>query len=109
MVSLDQLYVELLRLGLILLRNAVDSGNSDWSRQEVEHLHEVPSLIGDRNRFHHLGYWDMSQGSYLDWVHRQNVDRQNEILAFYQTVWTKMAPIMDSLQKRTDEANFLSQ
>ena len=98
MESLDHLYIEILRLGLILLRNAVASGNIEWSVQEVEHLHEVPSLIGDANPVHHLAYWDMSQGSYREWVQRQDPDVQDCILAFYESIWIKMRPLMTELQ-----------
>ncbi|MCX7388712.1 MAG: hypothetical protein NTX48_18775 [Planctomycetales bacterium] len=101
MKSLDYLYIEILRLGLILLRDAVQSGNSEWSRQEVEHLHEVPSLIGDMNSWHHLAYWEMSQGPYREWVQQQDADVQDCIFAFYETVWTKMRPHMTEITSRT--------
>ena len=98
MKPLDYLYIEIMRLGLILLRNAVDSGNNEWSRQEVEHLHEVPSLVGNPNPSHHLAYWNMSQGSYREWIQRQDPDLQDCILAFYESTWAKMRPLMTELQ-----------
>ena len=100
--QLDGLYIELLRLGLLLLRQSIDSGNLDWSRQEVEHLHEVPALIGDSNPIHHCGYWNWSQGPYREWVSAQDSDVQDSILAFYETVWTKMKPVMDELLHRIE-------
>jgi len=103
MSRLDCLYLELLRLGLILLRDAICSKNEEWSRHEVEYLHEVPGLIGESNLAHHCGFWDTIHSSYKEWVNTLDENLQEEILTFYEPVWREMEPLMLQIKHQFEQ------
>ena len=56
MQELDKLYLAILQSGLAAIRNASHKGGVDYIREEAEHLHEIPSLIGENNIQRHLYY-----------------------------------------------------
>ena len=68
LTELDQVYIELLQVGFIVLRQAVDSGNNDWVNAEVEMLHNIPSLVGEKNSHRHQHYWNAERPQYIKWI-----------------------------------------
>lgn len=63
--SRDQAYLELLHYGLVLLRNFARGGRLEFCPVEAEHLHEIPTLIGDPNDNRHEYYLCGTRGLYL--------------------------------------------
>jgi hypothetical protein len=61
----DRAYLDLLHYGLVLLRNFAHSGRVELCRIEAEHLHEVPTLIGEANERRHVYYLRGTRGLYL--------------------------------------------
>jgi hypothetical protein len=61
----DRAYLDLLHHGLVLLRNSAHCGRLDLCRIEAEHLHEIPTLIGETNEHRHLYYLRGTRGLYL--------------------------------------------
>ena len=95
MNELDSLYVQLLRIGLPALRNAAQNGDLEHCQVEAEHLHEIPSLIGEANLRCHLLYMNKTRGRYLEWAsncHRASVD---ELVDFwYSSIWSQISELL---------------
>jgi len=61
----DKAYLTLLHCGLVTLRNIAHSGEIDFCRIEAEHLHEIPTLVGEPNERRHEYYLRGTRGLYL--------------------------------------------
>ena len=70
MTSRDQIYIEILRFGLQRLRDCSELGLIDYCRVESEHLHNLPSLIGEKNEGRHEYYFQQERTLYLERVNR---------------------------------------
>ena len=91
MNQLDALYVKLLSLGFVVLRQAVRSGDSDWIDAELEMLHNVPSLLGEENIERHRYYWFTERQHYIDWASERELPK-SRMLTYYEPVWSAMEP-----------------
>ncbi len=60
-----QAYLDLLARGLVLLRDSAHAGRIDLCRIEADHLHNVPSLLAERNEGRHEYYIRGERGLYL--------------------------------------------
>jgi hypothetical protein len=60
----DKAYLNLLHCGLVMLRNVTHSGQIDLCRIEAEHLHEIPTLVGEPNENRHEYYLRGTRGLY---------------------------------------------
>lgn len=92
MTERDLIYVEILRFGLISLRNHAVPGGFDYCAIEAEHLHEVPSLIGEVNEGRHEYYLRGHRQYYLE-----RIDQSEESLGFvlrrYHELWPELEAI----------------
>jgi hypothetical protein len=61
----DQAYLALLHSGLVMLRNVAHAGQIDLCHIEAEHLHEIPTLIGEGNEARHEYYLRGTRDLYL--------------------------------------------
>lgn len=62
---LDSAYRDLLTFGLLRIRDLCDQGNSAEARIEAEHIHNVPSLIGEGNKHRHAYYLEKERFLYM--------------------------------------------
>ena len=98
MSELDTLYRKLLHLGFIVLRQAVESGNSDWLNVELEMLHNVPSLIGEENPHRHQYYWTSERVAYIDWItHSGQAEAISRMRTYYEPIWNEMESLVADL------------
>jgi len=88
----DQLYIEILRFGLISLRNQTLSGEFSYCAVEAEHLHEIPSLIDETNEARHDYYLCAHRGHYLERVD-QTKESISFVLARYRELWPQLEAI----------------
>jgi hypothetical protein len=95
MTERDAIYVEILRFGLIGLRNSAQSGQIDYCAVESEHLHNIPSLIGETNELRHQFYYEQERTLYLE-----RLDREIWGVAFtlgrYEELWKRLGEINES-------------
>jgi hypothetical protein len=61
----DKAYLNLLHFGLVMIRNVTHSDRIDLCRIEAEHLHEIPTLVGEPNERRHVFYLQGTRGLYL--------------------------------------------
>jgi hypothetical protein len=62
----DKAYLTVLHCGLVMLRNLARSGQIDLCRIEAEHLHEIPTLLGELNEGRHEYYLRGTRELYLE-------------------------------------------
>jgi hypothetical protein len=95
MTELDNLYLAILRCGLAAIRNASNNGDIAYCKAESEHLHEMPSLIGEGNMVRHHYYATKQRAAYLEWIAKHGRD---DVRAFvdmwYASAWKKMDALL---------------
>jgi hypothetical protein len=95
MDELDRLYARLLQVGLLVLRQAIESGNQEWARAEAEFLHNVPSLLGEDNVERHRYFWNEERNYYLDWINtRGSEESRSRMRTFYEPIWNDLGPLI---------------
>jgi hypothetical protein len=88
----DRAYLDLLHNGLVLLRNFAHGGRVKLCRVEAEHLHEIPTLIGEANEFRHEYYLRATRGLYLQQLRELGATEYLEQLAIWYTpAWRVLA------------------
>jgi hypothetical protein len=98
MTKLDDLYRQFLQFGFVVLRQALDAHDSEWMTAEVELLHNVPSLIGEKNPSRHRYFWDQERTAYLDWVRAPGRELQKSRMAtYYEPLWKEMENCVTNL------------
>jgi hypothetical protein len=96
MKLLDPIYLQLLGHGLLILRNAAYAKDIEWCEREADHLHNIPSLIGDDNVHRHTYYVHQEARSYAKWVDNANrPDLLGWVQLLYMPLWTKMIAILE--------------
>lgn len=98
----DQIYVQILHHGLLRLREAAHMSLNSYCEVEADHLHNLPSLIGETNELRHVYYFEQERTLYL-----QRVDRSVPGIEFtlnrYRELWEELAKITDAADKPTSE------
>ena len=84
----DQIYVQILHVGLLALHNASYGGDAAYWKIESDHLHNLPSLIGDPNEHRHAYYFDQERVAYLDAV--QGTTVHDFTLIRYRELWAQL-------------------
>jgi hypothetical protein len=98
MAELDPLYAQFLTVGFVVMRQAVESGNSDWIDAEMELLHNVPSLIGEGNAKRHKYFWSKERARYIEWVSTPGREWQkSRMLTYYEPIWDEIEPLVTRL------------
>lgn len=98
MNTLDSYYVHLLRVGFIVLRNAIDSKDDLWLGAEFEFLHNVPSLIGEENIERHRYFWVHERDTYLSWIEKDGSDyAKSRMRTYYKPILDEMAEAMEDI------------
>ena len=91
-IKIQHAYSELLSRGLLLLRDSGNSGNIAWVKFEIEHLHNIPSLIFDPNKLRHQYYFDVERVAYLENVCKSNDTRLQRLSRmYYDELWELVA------------------
>jgi hypothetical protein len=92
---LDYLYVEILKFGIVSIRNASCGGDLDYCRAESEHLHEIPNLIGSDHMSSHVYHATGCRRLYLDWVEKSGRDQLGEsVRTHYEPLWRQIDEIL---------------
>lgn len=101
MDELNSLYIQMLHFGLHLLQHAVLLEDSEWSKAEVELLHNIPSLINETNDFRHIYQWDTTRAMYIEAVSKtQRELPRSRMKIIYQPLWNEMEPIIEKMKAK---------
>lgn len=95
MSELDKLYIAILQSGLAAIRNAAIQGDLEYCKVESEHLHELPSLIGESNMNCHMFYVTNTRKVYMAWASTCGREAVRDMLQyFYSAPWKKMDELL---------------
>jgi hypothetical protein len=89
MTERDQIYIKILKYGLQRIRDCSELGLIAYCAVESEHLHNLPSLVGEKNEHRHTYYFQKERTLYLE-----RVDRTTPGIDFtlnrYSELWDKL-------------------
>lgn len=90
----DRAYLDLLHHGLVLLRDFACRGRMEGCLIEAEHLHEIPTLIGEANEHRHVYYLRGTRGLYLQRL-RELGDAAylEQVSIWYASPWRVLAQV----------------
>ena len=89
----DEVYRDILHFGLLHIRNAGYSGDARSCEIEADHLHDLPSLIGEENELRHQYYYDQERTLYLERMAVQDstgAERARFTLERYCDLWAEL-------------------
>jgi hypothetical protein len=89
--SLDDDYRAILRLCAVLARNASYEESPARVRAELEHLHNIPSLMGESSVMRHYDYLHRIVSSYVRWLDENRPEAAATVRADLGPVWKRMA------------------
>ena len=64
MTERDKAYLAILCFGLQRIRDAAEQGYTAYCAVEADHLHNIPSLIGEKNEHRHTYYIEKEKELY---------------------------------------------
>src|SRR5688572_11024743 len=88
----DAIYLHILHFGLVRLRDTAGCGNAAYCAVEADHLHNLPSLVGESNEHRHDYYFDKERPFYLERVDR-SVPGIEFTLARYAELWQRLSEL----------------
>ena len=105
MTTLDSFYSQLLRVGFLVLRQAVDSDDPAWVNAEIELLHNVPSLLGEGNFRRHRYFWRKERTHYIEWVLNGGGElAKSRMRTFYEPIWEEMeSSVLELIEQHETE------
>ena len=93
MTERDAIYVQILHYGLLRIRDSAAIGHFQHCAIESEHLHNIPSLIGETNEERHLYYFNKERIYYLERVDR-SLPGLDSTLRRYVELWARLIEII---------------
>jgi len=93
--SSDSVYLEILSWGLLRIRNLCDDQKWNHVRTEAEHLHNIPSLIGEKNVHRHIYYFREERDRYLKQMALELPDlMSDDPVRIYEPLWERLRCLM---------------
>lgn len=90
--SRERAYLDLLDHGLVMVRNFAHGGQIDLCRIEADHLHNIPSLLGESNEHRHVYYIVKERGLYLQRLRELGAAEYLEtVSSWYSEPWQVLA------------------
>jgi hypothetical protein len=84
--------LDLLHRGLVLLRNSAHLGQTALCRIEADHLHNIPTLLGETNEHRHVYYIKQERGLYLERLRElEATEYLEQVGIWYSEPWWVLA------------------
>ena len=101
MDELNSLYIQMLHVGMLVLRQALSEGDKEWADAEVELLHNVPSLINEPDACHHEYFWNATRAHHVEWASKPGHERaKSRMKTYYEPLWVQMEPIINEMTQQ---------
>ena len=85
--ELNDAYLSILTIGLINIRNFAFNKQIKLCEVEADHLHNIPSLIGEMNINRHIYYMDKEVPSYLHYISLADYEYKDFPMTIYKNSW----------------------
>jgi len=95
MTERDAIYVQILQHGLLRIRDSAALGHLQYCAAESEHLHNIPSLIGESNEHRHVYYFSQERAHYLEHVDR-SIPGLDFTLRRYEELWAQLQQLNEA-------------
>ncbi len=95
MTERDRIYIEILGFALPQIRNAAQAGLVEYCAVEADHIHNLPSLIGESNELRHAYYLDAEREWYLERVDR-TLPHVQWLLRRYAELWSELESLKNA-------------
>jgi hypothetical protein len=107
MRSRDEIYIDILHAGLLFIRAAGWSNNVRICEIEADHLHNIPSLIGEKNDLRHRYYFDVERMSYIERIAKENVPSElsRGTADRYRAFWEELAEFYENERKGVSQSS----
>lgn len=92
MTERDAIYIQILHYGLLRIRDSAALGYLPYCAVESEHLHNIPSLIGETNEHRHVYYYDQERALYLEHLDR-SIPGLDFTLCRYEELWNRLGQL----------------
>ena len=90
----EQAYLDLLHRGMVMVRNLAERGQLELCRVEADHLHNIPTLLGESNERRHVFYIVKERGLYLQRLRELSATEYLESVAiWYSGPWRVLASV----------------
>lgn len=87
----DDVYLDILSFGLLVIRAEATKGNVEACMIEADHLHNIPSLIGETNQSRHQYYFDLERTLYIDRCEKlASTEEAKFALKRYRELWAEL-------------------
>lgn len=91
MSKIDSIYLKLIMIAGVRIRNLCDLRLYDEVRIEAEHLHEIPSLISDPVCYGHFFYLRVHRKRFVDAMKTTATSESlAQIAETYESLWTQL-------------------
>ena len=88
----ERAYLDLLHFGLVWVRDLAYEGQVELCLIEADHLHNIPSLVGETNEHRHVYYIVEERGLYLNRLRELGAtERLQQSSTFYSGPWRVLA------------------
>jgi hypothetical protein len=95
----DEAYKILLHHGVVRLRELLHLGKSELALIEVEHLHNVPSLIAEANLRRHEYYFNKEKSHYQAMLDKKGTEQDLRFIRiFYDPCWKTLELFLEQNQ-----------
>src|SRR5262245_19997710 len=95
MTERDTIYAQILHHGLLRIRDAAGLGHLQYCAVESEHLHNIPSLIGETNEARHTYYFCQERTYYLERVDR-SIPGLDFTMRRYAELWVQLMKLNEA-------------
>lgn len=88
----NEIYLKLLEIGLLQIRDAARAGDTKRCEIESEHLHNIPTLIACGDAAHHGYYWTKERPWYIECL--RHVATNQSTLAYCERLWGELESLI---------------
>jgi hypothetical protein len=85
-----EIYLEILQHGLGAIRDAAVRGDARVCEIEADHLHNLPSLVDEKNEARHRYYLEQERQLYLDRLKSVPDFKETFALRRFRELWTAL-------------------
>jgi hypothetical protein len=89
----DEIYLRMLDFALVTMRNYAQDWPAGYCVVEADHVHNLPSLVGETNEARHVYYLRDERAIYLERVDRTRPGI-DFLLARYEELWTELEALL---------------
>lgn len=88
----ERAYLDILHRGLVMVRNFAHAGQTQLCAIEADHLHNIPTLLGESDERRHVFYVVQERGLYLERLQQLGANEYLEqVTIWYSEPWWVLA------------------